>query len=75
MLIPDCVHPEQTIYFNGAFVLKSLRELKSVSILELYEGTRKIQEMSLATYFLSLDWLYLINAIKISKQGLVEPCT
>ncbi len=75
MLIPDCVHPEQTIYYNGAFVLEAVQELRSSNILELYERSKKGREMSIAIFLLSLDWLYLINAIKISELGLVELCS
>lgn len=75
MLIPDCVHPEQTIYYNGAFVLGAIQELRSASILELYERTKKEHDMSIAVFLLSLDWLYLINAISISEPGLVELCS
>ena len=32
MLLPDNIHPEQSIYYNGAFVLEALREQSASDI-------------------------------------------
>ena len=36
MLIPDSIHPETTVYYNGAKVLQVLRERRTQSVLDLY---------------------------------------
>ena len=45
MLIPDNVHPERTIYFNGAFVLEAIKENRVLDMLDLYIQTTSEREM------------------------------
>ncbi|MDO9269725.1 MAG: hypothetical protein Q7T96_11530 [Methylobacter sp.] len=75
MLIPDNIHPEQTIYFNGAFVLKILQENRVVDMLDLYIKVTAEREMSMPVFILCLDWLYLLNLIILDSQGKVELCS
>lgn len=75
MLIPDCVHPEQTVYFNGAVVLQALQTRKSSDLFELYATAKGEHEMSLQIFLLCLDWLFLINAVFLTDQGRVELCS
>lgn len=75
MLIPDNIHPEQTLYFNGAFVLKTIQELGVVDMLDLYVKTTAEREMSMPVFLLCLDWLFLLNVVKINGQGKVEICS
>jgi hypothetical protein len=75
MLIPDNIHPEQTIYFNGAFVLKAIRMHRVMAMLDLYIQTTAEREMSMPIFLLSLDWLFLLNLVLLNDQGLVELCS
>lgn len=75
MLIPDCIHPEQTVYYNGAVVLRVLQEEKSFEILNLYSATRAEHEMTLQVFLLCLDWLYLIGVVQLNGLGGVELCS
>jgi hypothetical protein len=75
MLIPENVHPKQTIYYNGAFVLKALQVNGSMDIVDLYIQTKNYQEMSISVFTLCLDWLFLINLIQLDDQKRVELCT
>lgn len=75
MLIPDNVHPEQTIYFNGAFVLKSLQKHQAMDILELYMQTKTEREMSVPVFVLCLDWLFLLKLVSVDDYGKVNLCT
>jgi hypothetical protein len=75
MLIPDNIHPEQTIYFNGAFVLKTIQKNRSEEMLELYIKTKADREMSMPIFVLCLDWLFLLNLITINTSGKVEICS
>ncbi len=61
MLLPDNVHPENSIYYNGAIVLQVLLNNDKLEMLELYHKVNQIQNMSFPVFILSLDWLYLIN--------------
>ncbi len=75
MLLPDNVHPEQSIYFNGAFVLQALQEARSLDLLELFLATQGKQEMSMPVFVLCLDWLYLLNLVRLTERGIVELCS
>ena len=74
MLLPDNIHPENSVYFNGAIVLQALQRKSSLDFLELYQNVKEIREMSFSTYVLCLDWLYLINVAEL-KQGKVNLCS
>jgi len=75
MLIPDNIHPEQTIYFNGAFVLKALQTCRVADALELYFNTVVMREMSMPVFALCLDWLFLLNLVIVNEDGRMELCT
>ena len=65
MLMPDNIRPKNSIYYNGALVLKVLQETKEQELLELYQAVLKEVKMSFSVYILCLDWLYLINVAKL----------
>ncbi|KJS86930.1 MAG: hypothetical protein JM58_06060 [Peptococcaceae bacterium BICA1-8] len=75
MLLPDNIHPELSIYYNGAIVLEELQVSSVLHIMDLYQKMKIKNEISFSTYVLSLDWLYLIGAAKLNKQGEVELCS
>lgn len=75
MLLPDNIHPEQSIYYNGAFVLQALREQRVMDLLDLYLNTQKLREMTMPVFVLCLDWLFLLNLISLNEQGSVELCS
>ncbi len=75
MLIPDNVHPEQTIYFNGAFVLRAIQEYCVMGMLDLYIQTKAEREMSMPVFVLCLDWLFLLNIVRFNDNGKLELCS
>ena len=75
MLLPDNIHPELSIYYNGSIILRHLNRNKVQSIIELFESVKTENDMSFSTFVLSLDWLYLIDAAKINTNGGVELCS
>lgn len=75
VLVPDNIHPEQTIYFNGAFVLKAIIENSVMDMLDLYIQTNSKREMSMPVFVLCLDWLFLLDLVKLNDQGEVELCS
>jgi hypothetical protein len=75
MLIPDNIHPEQTIYFNGAFVLKAIQEHRVMKMLDLYIQTTAERKMSMPVFVLCLDWLFLINLVTLNDDGKVQLCS
>lgn len=75
LLLPDNLHPEQSVYFNGALVLQAIRELGNTDLFELYANARTHRPMSMPMFVLCLDWLYLMNAITMNADGEVELCS
>ncbi len=75
MLVPDNIHPEQTVYFNGAFVLKMIQEHRVIDIIDLYIHTTSEREMSMPVFVLCLDWLFLLNLVMLNDNGKVELCS
>jgi hypothetical protein len=75
MLLPDNIHPEQSIYYNAALVLQALREQRVMDLMDLYLSTKKQREMTMPVFVLCLDWLYLLNLVSLNKQGSVELCS
>lgn len=75
MLLPDGIHPEQSIYYNGAFVLKTVQQHRILDFLDLYSKIREIRGISMPVFVLCLDWLFLLNVITLNAQGQVELCS
>jgi hypothetical protein len=75
MLLPDNIHPEQTIYYNAAYVLKVILKQKEISILDLYLEVCKLIKISMPVFLLSLDWLFLAEIIENQENGSVALCS
>ena len=75
MLLPDNIHPEKTIYYNGAIVLQALQQQTKQSVFDLFQNVKKQRNMNFAVFLLCLDWLYLINAAILNQKGEIELCT
>ena len=75
MLLPDDIHPEQTVYYNGAYVLEALKEGEERSVLDLYAQTKRHKEMSMPTFALCLDWLFLLDLIEFNEKGMIHLCS
>ncbi|MCD6381389.1 MAG: hypothetical protein J7L43_00210 [Candidatus Aenigmarchaeota archaeon] len=75
MLVPDNIHPEETIYYNGSIVLKVIQEHKLMGLVDLYLQTKDHRDMSMPVFVLCLDWLYLLNLVKFNDNGKVELCS
>jgi len=75
MLLPDNIHPEQTIYYNGAIVLQSLQKQAKQNLLDLYQNVKQKQEITFPIFILCLDWLFLLNVAVLNKDGDIELCS
>lgn len=71
MLLPDNIRPENSVYYNGAYVIKELQKVGHMNILELFSKVSKVVEISFSMFVLCLDWLYLINIAKIEGEEVV----
>jgi hypothetical protein len=75
MLLPDNIHPELSIYYNGSLIFEELKNKDKQSIINLYHRIKDIKEMSFPIFILCLDWLYLIDVARINEEGRVELCS
>lgn len=75
MLLPDNMHPELSIYYNGAIILNALEKAPKQKIMDLYSTVKDTNGMSFSIFVLSLDWLYLIQAAQINERGIIEKCS
>lgn len=74
MLLPDNIHPELSLYYNGSIVLEELKKIDNQSIMDLYQNVKTKKEMSFPIFMLCLDWLYLIEAAEINERGYIQLC-
>ncbi len=75
MLLPDNIHPEHTIYYNGAFILETLQNNRVISLLDLYLNTKNKHDLSMPVFVLCLDWLFLLNLIAFDENGRIVLCS
>jgi hypothetical protein len=74
MLLPKDVRPENSLYFNGALIIKSIKSAGPMRFMDLYLITREYHEMPIAIFVLALDWLYLASIVR-NSNGLIELCS
>ncbi len=75
MLLPDNIHPKNSIYYNASFILEVLQEYKDLEILDLFLIVRDKKDMTFSILMLCLDWLYLIDAVIVDKKGVAHLCS
>lgn len=75
MLLPKDIDPELSIYYNGAIILKQLLEKNKIDIMSLFKKVKEENDISLSTYMLSLDWLFLSNIAVVDESGEVKLCS
>lgn len=75
MLLPDNIHPDNSIYYNGAFVIESLKKETSYKMFDLYQEVKSKKQMSFSVFILCLDWLYLLEVAKLNSKGEIELCS
>lgn len=74
MLLPDNIHPENSIYYNGALVIEVLHQEGEMALIDLYAKIKEKYKMSFPMLILALDWLYLLNAADSDEEGRVSLC-
>ena len=75
MLLPDNIHPENSIYYNGAFVLQELQKQENQNLLDLYQNVKLNQNMSFPIFILCLDWLFLLDVAEFSNKDKIKLCS
>ena len=75
MLLPENIHPENTLMFNGALVIKAMKVLGEAELFDLYARSKGDSGMSMPLFVLTLDWLFLANVVDFNGQGKVVLCS
>ena len=74
MLLPKDIHPEDSIYYNGAFVFDAIQQNPANDLLSLFQKVGEKKQMSMPVFVLCLDWLFLLNTISMNERGQIESC-
>jgi uncharacterized protein YybS (DUF2232 family) len=74
MLLPDNIHPENCIYYNGAMVLKVLQQKPGLDLVSLYREVKQLKPLTFPVFILCLDWLFIAD-IAVVNEGRVELCS
>lgn len=75
MLLPDDIHPNLSLYYNGGLVLEALGKLHESALLDLFVETRKSHDVTMPIFVLSLDWLFLADLVQFNPHGNIELCS
>lgn len=75
MLLPENIHPANSLYFNGAYVLETLRKIGETSSMNLFIESRKSREMQMPLFVLTLDWLFLAGLVTYNSDGNIRSCS
>jgi hypothetical protein len=69
------IRPEKQIYSLGALLLEVLRKAPSdrIELFEAYEEMKLTTGMSISVFVLTLDWLFLLGAVK-AEEGAIVKC-
>lgn len=75
MLLPIDMKPENSVYYNASIITKQLQD-GALHIIDLYKEIKEVKKtISLKIFIVCLDWLYLIDIIKIDNEGMVILCS
>jgi len=75
MLLPENIHPENSIYYNSVFVLQELKKEDRKELLDLYQKVKNQRSMSFPIFILCLDWLFLLGVAELNSKDEVGLCS
>ena len=70
MLLDNNTHPERDIYYLGSVLLSVLEasENDKVDFFDTFEKFKEVEDVSMSLYGLTLDWLFLLGAVKFDRK-------
>lgn len=74
MLLPIDMNPENSLYYYGAMIIQELNNEENLDIVSLYSRLKNKIKISLISYSLTLDWLYMIDCVNVNETGGVKLC-
>lgn len=75
MLLPNDIKPESSIFYYASLVLKEIQSSKERQIIMVFQSLKERYDISLKVFSYCLDWLYLIEAVKVDEEGQILLCT
>jgi len=75
MILGKDINPKKQIYYISALVLNELKSFDSpeFDFFSIFNSLKtKEKDLTINLYSLSLDWLYLLGAIKKDKNRLIK---
>lgn len=77
MLISNETNPSKSVYYIGGIILSVLENKtnSTIDFLDLYREMNNSHKISLQLFLFSIDWLYLINKVKIDNKGYLIKCS
>lgn len=75
MILGKNINPKKQIYYLSALIIEELKnvETSDFDYFDIYHKIKTREYISINLYSLSLDWLFLLGAIKQNKNKL-EKC-
>lgn len=76
MIVSKDINPERDFYFLGAKIIELINpnESNEINFFDIFEKINSTEKLSINLFTLTLDWLFLIGAIDISKNGNLKKC-
>lgn len=76
MILGKDILPERKVYYLGSLVIESLNghEGQMVDFFDTYHDVSNRAKISMNTFVLTLDWLFIIGLIKFNK-GTIQKCS
>ena len=75
MILGKDINPKKQIYYISALILNELKSFDSTEFdfFNVFNSLKtKEKDLTINLYSLSLDWLYLLGAIKKDKNRLIK---
>lgn len=74
MLLPQDINPTNSLYFAGGLILEKVESQNSFEFFDLFNRTKESRNISLQSFILALDWLFLLGVISMDKKGKITKC-
>ena len=76
MIVNKDTNPERDVYYIGAKVIEILDTFSKnqVDFFQVFHVLNESEGVSMNLYSLTLDWLYLVGAVKNAPNGSIEKC-
>lgn len=76
MIINKQRNPERDLYYLGGKLIEVISDSnkREYDYFDLFNDFNKSNKVSLNLFSLTLDWLFVIGAIKKSNKGKIEKC-